>query len=58
MAVARYLVQGVRRLAEHAAAPHGGQRHQRHEGRRQRRAEPEHAGRLVGRGLAGVGLAV
>ena len=38
MAVARYLVQGVRRLAEHPAAAAGGQRHQRHEGRRQRRA--------------------
>ena len=33
MAVARYLVQGCGRVAEHAAAPAGSQRHQRHEGR-------------------------
>ena len=44
---------GVGRLAEYAAAATRSQRHQRHEGARQRRAEPEHAGRLVGRSLAG-----
>ena len=42
---------GRGRVAEHAAAADGGQRHQRHEGRRQRRAQLSHPGRLVGRGL-------
>jgi hypothetical protein len=44
---------GRRRLAERAAAAVRGQRHERHEGRRQRRAEPEHPRRLVGRGVGG-----
>lgn len=42
---------GGRRVAEHPPAAPGGQRDQRHEGGGQRRAEPEHAGWLVGRGL-------
>ena len=41
---------GRGRVAEHAAPAAGGQRHQRHEGRRQRRAQPQHPRRLVGRG--------
>jgi glycogen phosphorylase len=43
---------GLRRLAEYAAAAGRSQRHQRHEGPRQRRIEPQHPGRLVGRSLA------
>ena len=43
---------GLGRLAQYAAAAAGGQRHQRHEGAGQRRLESQHAGRLVGRGLA------
>ena len=37
-------------VAEHAAAAARGVRHRRHEGRSQRRAQPEHPRRLVGRG--------
>ena len=40
---------GLRRLAEQPAAPAGGLRHVGHEGRAQRRAEPVHPRRLVGR---------
>ena len=40
---------GLRRLAEQPAAPAGGLRHVGHEGRAQRRAEPLHPRRLVGR---------
>ena len=47
MKVARELVQGVRPLAQHAAARRRGLWHQRHEGRHERRAEPQHPGRLV-----------
>ena len=39
------------RVAEQPAALPGGQRHQRHEGGRQRRAERQRARRLVGRGV-------
>ena len=42
---------GRRRLAEHPALAHGSLRHQRHEGHGQRRAEPFHPRRLVGRRL-------
>ena len=42
---------GRRRLAQHAAPAARGERHQRHEGRRQRRAQPVGPRRLVGRGL-------
>ena len=42
---------GRRRLDQHAAAPLGGERHERHEGARQRRPESLGAGRLVGGGL-------
>ena len=42
---------GRGRLAEHPAAAPGSQRHQRHEGARQRRPQSEHARRLVGRSL-------
>ena len=38
-----------RRLAEHAAAPARGLRHERHEGRAERRAQPLDPRRLVGR---------
>ena len=51
MDIARAHGRRCRRLAEHAAAAAGGLRHQRHEGRLQRRAAAERAGRLVGRGL-------
>ena len=44
---------GLRPLAEHAAQTARGERHERHEGGHQRRAEPEHRRRLVGRGLHG-----
>ena len=47
----RALVPGRRPVAEHAAAPARGVRHRRDEGGRQRRAQPQHARRLVGRGL-------
>ena len=40
---------GLRRLAEQPAAPVRGLRHVRHEGRAQRRAQPVHPRRLVGR---------
>ena len=40
---------GSRSVAEHAAPRRRGLRHQRHEGRHQRRAEPEHSGWLVRR---------
>ena len=43
---------GLRRMAEYAPAAPGGVRHQRHEGHVQRGAAHQHAGRLVGRGLA------
>ena len=43
---------GRRPVAEHAAPRRGSLRHQRHEGRHQRRAEPEHSGRLVRRSLS------
>ena len=42
-------VPGLRRVAEQPAAPAGGLRHVRHEGRAQRRAEPVDPRRLVGR---------
>ncbi len=42
---------GLRRLAQHAAAPPGGERHLRPEGAGQRRRQPQHPRRLVGRGL-------
>ena len=42
---------GCRRLAQHATAPVGGVRHQRHEGARQRRRQPVGVGRLVGGSL-------
>ena len=42
---------GRRRVAQHAAPPARGLGHQRHEGGRQRRAQPVGARRLVGRGL-------
>ena len=45
--IARFLVRGVDVWLEQPAPADGGQRHQRHEGGRQRRAEPEHPGRLV-----------
>ena len=48
---ARYLVQGVRRVAQHAAPAARGERHQRHEGRVQRRPQPVDPRRLVGRGV-------
>ena len=41
----------LRRLDQPAAAAAGSERHQRHEGRIQRRPEPERARRLVGRSL-------
>ena len=44
-------VPGRRRLAQHPAAPAGGVRHQRHEGRAQRRAQLLDPRRLVGRVL-------
>jgi starch phosphorylase len=40
-----------RRMAEHAAASAGSERHERHEGSAQRRAQPLGARRLVARGL-------
>ena len=43
--------RGRRRLAQHAAAPARGLRHERHEGRAQRRAQPLDPRRLVGRVL-------
>ena len=46
----RVLTAGVRPLAQHAAAAARSVRHQRHEGRAQRRAEPERARRMVARG--------
>ena len=48
----RYLVQGCDVWLNTPLRPHGSQRHQRHEGGGQRRAQPEHAGRLVGRSVA------
>ena len=51
MNVARYMVAGRGCMAEHAAAPERGQRHQRHESYLQRRSELQHSRRLVGRGL-------
>ncbi len=42
---------GRRCLAQHAAPRHGSQRNQRHESRRQRRAQLLHPRRLVGRGI-------
>ena len=47
--MAQHAVPGLRRLAEQPAAPARGVRHVRHEGRAQRRAEPVHPRRLVGR---------
>ena len=48
---------GRRRVAQHAAPPDGSQRHQRHEGAAERRAEPQHPRRLVVRRVrAGNGL--
>ena len=41
---------GLRRVAQHAAAAAGGQRHQRPEVADQRRHQPQHPGRLVGGG--------
>ena len=40
-----------RRVAQHAAPPEGSLRHERHEGRPQRRPQPLDPRRLVGRGL-------
>ena len=54
MEVARPLVQGSDVWLNTPRRPLGGQRHQRHEGRRQRRRSTEHARRLVGRGLGAV----
>ena len=42
---------GRRHLAQYPARAHGGLRHERDEGGVERRAAPQHAGRLVGRGL-------
>ncbi len=42
---------GLRRVAQHPAAAAGGERHVGPEGPRQRRREPQHPRRLVGRGL-------
>ena len=42
---------GGGRLAEQPPPPPGGERHQRREGGHQRRPEPEHLRRLVGRGV-------
>ena len=53
----RHLVPGCGRVAEHPEPARGGLRHRRDEVGRQRRAEPEHARRLVGRGVPGVGPA-
>ena len=47
--MARYLYHGLRRLAEQPAAAARGVRHVRHEGGAQRRAQPVHPRRLVGR---------
>ena len=41
---------GLRRVAEQPAQAARGERHERHEGRGERRAPPEHRRRLVGRG--------
>jgi len=38
----------LRRLVKHAASPAGSQRHKRHESSGERRAQPEHAGWMVG----------
>ncbi len=46
-------VLGQRRLAEQPAAAAGGLRHVRHEGGAERRPEPVHQGRLVGRVVRG-----
>ena len=51
MKVGRETGAGRRPLAEQPAPRRRGLRHQRHEGRHQRRAQPEHPGRLVRRGL-------
>ena len=51
MRIARALVSGRRRVAQHAAAPARGERDERHEGGRERRAQRERARRLVGRGV-------
>ena len=51
MALAKVIVPRRRHLAEHAAPAAGGERHERHEGRAQRRRQRVHARRLVGRGL-------
>ena len=51
MSVARRARAGRRRLAQHAAAPARGERHQRDEGGAQRRAQLLDPRRLVGRGV-------
>ena len=51
MAVARHDVPRLRRVAQQPASPARSVRHQRHEGRAQRRAELQHPRRLVGRVL-------
>ncbi len=51
MLLAEQLVQGVDVLGQHAPPPVGSQRHQRHEGARQRRPQPLRTRRLVGGSL-------
>ena len=51
MALAQRARLRRRRVAQHAAAPARGLRHERHEGGAQRRAQPLDPGRLVGRVL-------
>ena len=48
MALASFLVAGLRHLAEQPAAAPGGLRHLRHEGRAERRPQPVRSGWLVG----------
>ncbi len=51
MEVARAARPGRRRVAQHSAPASGGERNERNEGGRQRRASPERPGRLVGGGV-------